>query len=222
MLVLAVDTTTSRGSVALVEGDETLGELRLSTADDHSSHVLPAAAFLLEHLGRRVADVDGYVVAVGPGSFTGLRIGISTVQGLALAAGRPCLGISSLDALAAGIVGAAESLVAMVDAHRGEVYAALYDSAGALRGERMAITPMALLGQVPAEAAFVGDGALRYRPEILASRPGALFPPHDLHLAQTLGRLAGPLFAAGQGVSPEALRPLYLRAADVRLPGRPC
>lgn len=220
--MLAVDTTTSRGSVALVAPEETLGEVRLSTADDHSSHVLPAVAFLLERLGRRAADVDGYAVAIGPGSFTGLRIGISTVQGLALAAGRPCLGIPSLDALAAGIVGCAEPIVAMLDAHRGQVYAALYDSAGALRGKRIAITPAALLEQVPDVAAFVGDGALRYRSEIMAARPHALFPQGDLHLAATLGRLAGPRFAAREGVSPEALRPLYLRAADVRPPGRPC
>ena len=68
----------------------------------------------------------------------------------------------------------------------------------------------------------MGDGALRYRSEIVATRPHALFPQRDLHLAATLGRLAGPRFAAGEGVSPEALRPLYLRAADVRPPGRPC
>ena len=222
MLVLAVDTSTSRGSVALVDGEETLGEVRLATSDDHSSHVLPAAAFLLEHLGRRATDMDGFAVAVGPGSFTGLRIGISTVQGLALAAGRPCLGIPTLDVLAAGIVGSAKNLVAMVDAHRGEVYAALYDEAGTLRGERVAIVPTAFLSQLPAEAAFVGDGAVRYKPEIVAARPNALFPGRDLHLASILGRLAGPLFAAGKGVTPDALRPLYMRAADVRAPARPC
>jgi hypothetical protein len=86
----------------------------------------------------------------------------------------------------------------------------------------VAIVPTAFLSQLPAEAAFVGDGAVRYKSEIVAARPNALFPGRDLHLASILGRLAGPLFAAGKGVTPDALRPLYMRAADVRPPARPC
>jgi tRNA threonylcarbamoyladenosine biosynthesis protein TsaB len=186
--VLAIDTTTPRGSVALVDGGEVRGEVRLRTATGHSHSVMPAIAFLLESLGLDAAGLEGFAVTCGPGSFTGLRIGVSTVQGLALASGRPCLGLGTLDVLAARMCGSASTLVPIVDAYRDEVYAAIYDaSARLLRGCR-AESPAALLAEVPEGAAFFGDGADRYRDLILRLRPGARFP--------------GPL-----------LRPVYLRAA---------
>src|SRR2546423_923590 len=107
MKVLAVDTTSARESVALAVDGAVVGEVRLRTADAHSRRVLPAIAFLVESAGLAPRDLEGYAVVVGPGSFTGVRVGISTVQGLALAAGRPCLGLSTLDVLAATIRGEA-------------------------------------------------------------------------------------------------------------------
>src|SRR5262245_33700008 len=121
MKVLAVDTTTERESVALVAAGVVLCEVRLRTADSHSRRLLPAIEFLLSAAGVAPGDVEGYAVTRGPGSFTGLRVGLSTVQGLALAGSRPCLGLSSLDVLAARIRGTAPALVAWVDAYRGEV-----------------------------------------------------------------------------------------------------
>src|SRR5688572_9943450 len=93
--VLAVDTTTARESVALAEGGAVRGEIRLSLVDGHSRHPMPSIAFLLEVLGLAPGDVEGYAVAAGPGSFTGLRVGIGAVQGLALAADRPCAAVSA-------------------------------------------------------------------------------------------------------------------------------
>jgi tRNA threonylcarbamoyladenosine biosynthesis protein TsaB len=217
MKVLAVDTTTARGSVALVDGGEVAGEVRLIVGS-HSSQLVPAVAFLLERLGLGPGDVGGYAVAVGPGSFTGLRVGISTVQGLALASGRPCLGVPALDVLAERIRGCAEELVAMIDAFRGEVFAAVYDAEARPRGGPVVEEPGAFLARVGPAAAFVGDGALLHRDAILRLRPRAAFPRRSLYLAGTLGRLAEPRLAAGEGVGPEALRPLYLRDAPVRKP----
>lgn len=219
MRVLAVDTTTPRGSVAVAEGDELLGEVRLSSDLAHSVRVLPAAQFLLDGLALRPADLGGFAVTTGPGSFTGLRVGLSTIQGLALAAGRPCLGLSSLDVLAARIRGMAPRLAALVDAFRGEVYAALYDSEARLVGERRVASPVDFLATVPAGSAFLGDGAARYKREVLDACPGAIFPERSLYLAGTLARLAAPRLAAGEGAGPEALRPVYLRWADVRKGG---
>jgi tRNA threonylcarbamoyladenosine biosynthesis protein TsaB len=160
--------------------------------------------------------VEGYAVATGPGSFTGLRVGISTIQGLALASPRPCLGLSTLDALAALVTEAAAPRVAMIDAGRDEVYTALYEASGSLRGERRVGTVQALLDELKGELIFVGDGAERYRPQIQAALPRALFAPGPWFVAAALGRLAGPRLAAGEGQGPEALRPLYLRQAQIR------
>jgi tRNA threonylcarbamoyladenosine biosynthesis protein TsaB len=149
-------------------------------------------------------------------SFTGLRVGLSTVQGLALGSGRPCLGVPALDVLAARIRDTAPHLVAMMDAFRGAVYSALYDSEARLVGERRLCAASTFLRDVPAGVAFLGDGALRYRRELLQSHPAALFPARSLYLAGTLALIALGRLEAGEGAGPESLRPLYLRGADIR------
>jgi tRNA threonylcarbamoyladenosine biosynthesis protein TsaB len=216
MRVLAVDTTTARGSVAVVEGDAVRAEVRLVSPEGHSARLLPAIATALESLRFGPADLEGYAVTVGPGSFTGLRVGISTVQGLALASGRACIGLPALDVLAALIVGTADTLVAMIDAYRDEVYAGVYDRAGRPMGPPFVAPPERAIEGVSGAAAFVGDGADRHRERIAARHEGALFPARELFLAGVLGRLAAPRLGAGEGVEPEALRALYLREADIR------
>jgi tRNA threonylcarbamoyladenosine biosynthesis protein TsaB len=175
-----------------------------------------AVAFLLEGLALAPGEVEGYAVAAGPGSFTGLRVGISTVQGLALAGDRPCAAISALDALAARAAPFPGGIVALMEAHRGEVFGAVYDGSGRARGEPQASPLAALLERAPGAAAFIGDGAERYRAEILAARPDAVFPDRGLFLAGTVGRLGEALLEAGQGIAASELRPLYLREASIR------
>ena len=214
--VLAIDTSTAFGSVAIAEGQELIGEVRLHSVDSHSMRVLPAAAFLLEQAGWAAREIDGFAVTSGPGSFTGLRVGLASVQGLALAAGRPCLGVSTLDVLAARIAGAAESLMPLVDAYRGEVFGALYDGRGHSCGEPFVAPPEALADRMPAGVTLVGTGAERHREWIRTHRPDATFSRRSPFLAGALARLAVPRFAAGEGVTPAALRPLYLREAEIR------
>jgi tRNA threonylcarbamoyladenosine biosynthesis protein TsaB len=217
MRVLAVDTTSERESVALGENGVVRAETRLRTGSRHSGSLLPAIAFVLESAGVPVGEVEGFAVVVGPGSFTGVRIGLSTIQGLALGASRPCLGVSTLDTLAATVRGEAATLVAMVDAARGDqVFAALYDSEGRRRGDPEAAGAADVAARIEGAAAFVGDGAERYRAEILAACPAAIFPARSLYLAGTLALIAEPRLARGEGVSPAVLRPTYLRAADIR------
>ena len=221
MLILAIDTSSERQSVAVVEAGTVRAELRLRGVDTHSRRLLPSVAFLLESLGLVPGGVEGYAVAVGPGAFTGLRVGISTVQGLALASGRPCLGVSALDVLAARIRGAAPVLAVMIEAYRGEVYGALYDAEARPLSEGAALAPEAFLARVPpGPVAFIGEGARRHRERVIAQHPEARFPRRSLYLAGTLGRLAEPRLLAGEGVSPEALRPLYLREAQIGKPAR--
>src|SRR5262249_40143692 len=140
-----------------------------------------------------------------------------TVQGLALAAGRPCLGLSTLDVLATEAAGEATTLVAVVDgARHDQVFAGLYDEQAHPVGQPRAEAVETLLARVRPPAAFIGDGAERHREAILARLPQARFPRRDLYLAATLARMAEPRLAAGEGVPPGALRPLYLRAAEIR------
>lgn len=216
MKVLAVDTTTERGSIAVAEDGAVRGEVRLAGPEGHSARLLPAIEFLLGALGLAPRDVEGFAVTTGPGSFTGLRVGLSTVQGLALASGRRCLGVSALDVLAARVAGAAPALVAMMDAYRGEVYGAVYDGDGRAAGPPSVERPEGFVVRVPEEAAFIGDGAERHRALIQSLRPRALFPARSLFLAGTLARMAAPALARGEGVVPSALRPLYLREPDIR------
>lgn len=221
MKVLGVDTTTSRGSVALVDAGELLGEVRLTSQASHSRRLLPAVAFLLDALGLEPAAVEGLAVTTGPGSFTGLRIGISTVQGLSLGLGRPCLGVAALDVIAARAVGEGEVLAAVMDAWRDEVYGALYDAAARPLSGPFVEPPRAFLARVPAgSAVFAGEGALRYRELIARERPAAAFSRRSPYLAGTLARIAEPRLLAGEGVDASALRPLYVRPADAKLPSR--
>ena len=217
--VLAVDTTTDRGSVAVVSGGEIAGEVRLRTGMGHSRRLMPAVAFLLDGLGLAASDIEGYAVTAGPGSFTGLRVGLSCVQGLALASGRPCLGLCTLDVLAARIAGTAPTLVAVMDAYRGEVYACVFEADGRRRSDPVTALPAAAFAGLPAGTAFIGNGAARYRDEIRAVVEDARFPSRSAFLAGTLGLLAEPRLAGGGGVAPAELRPLYLRGTGARMPG---
>jgi len=216
--VLAVDTTTSRGSLAVVEDDDVRAEVRLETADGHSRWLLAAAESVLGGLALDAAALDGFAVAVGPGSFTGLRVGIASVQGLALASGRPVVGLSSLDVLGFLGKGAAPTVVSVMEAFRQEVFAAVYDGEGRLRGERRVGLLEDLLEGVEGDVAFVGAGAGAYRPRIEARVPGARFPEVDLFLAAGLGRAAASRLRRGEGCRPGELRPMYLRGADLRKP----
>jgi tRNA threonylcarbamoyladenosine biosynthesis protein TsaB len=218
--VLAVDTTTPRGSLAVVGERGVEAEERETATHGHSRWLLAGVERMLRGLGLEAQELDGFAVTVGPGSFTGLRVGMSSVQGLALAAGRPCIGRPSLDILARSAVGQAPLIMALVDAVRGEVFSGLYDGAGSLRDARRAGPVRELVGGLEDEVAFVGDGSLRHRSEIESLLPSAVFPNVDLFLAAELGRVAVEALRAGEGVAPDALRPLYLRGAHIRKPRR--
>jgi tRNA threonylcarbamoyladenosine biosynthesis protein TsaB len=216
MNILSIDTTTPWSSVAVLRDGEVLAEHRLRQDGGHARTTFVAVEHLTSALGLVPGDIDAFVVAVGPGSFTGVRIGVSAVQGLALGSSRPCLGLTSLVGLAAKLQGGgARTLVPMIDAYRDQVYGAVYDEGLQVRVEPTASDPEALLAGIEGPVAVLGDGALRYRARIEAARPDALFVPRSPFIAAALGRVAHPRLLAGQGVSPAALQPLYLRAPDI-------
>lgn len=216
MLVLAVDTTTAFESVAVVRGAALLGEVRLPATETHSRRVMTAVEFLLGAVGVAATALDGFAVTAGPGSFTGLRVGISTVQGLALATGRPCYAACTLDVLAARIDGVPAHRVAMMDAFRGEVYAARYGAGGQCVDGPLVTLPEPWLRALPAGCAFIGDAVEARRALIEAVCTAPVFPGRSLFLAATLARLGERALAAGQGVNAAELRPIYLREPTIR------
>lgn len=216
MLILSLDATTSHQSVAVARDGDVLAELRLFARAGTSRRVLPAVDNLLRLVEIAPGDVEGFAVTIGPGSFTGVRVALATVQGLALASNRRVLGISSLDVLACRAAGESDVVVPIIDSERGEVYAALYDRAGRPMEAPRNWPLDELLNRVPAGAAFVGDGARVHRDRLAAACPGARFSPRSSFLAATLAVMAGEPLAAGEGVHPRELRPLYLRGAHIR------
>lgn len=221
MRALAVDTSTPWGSVAVAGPEGVLAEARVKAEGGHSRWLLPAAEALLGGLDLAVGALDVFAVTIGPGSFTGLRVGLGSIQGLGIATGRPCVGLSTLDVMALSAAGSAGTIVALVDAFRGEVYSGVYDSAGVLRGERRVSTLAAALDGLPPGAAFVGDAALESRSVIRGSVEGAVFPGGGRFLAGDLALAALRQAAAGRTVAPAGLRPLYLRDAGIRVPRKP-
>ena len=213
MRVLAVDTTSPRGSVAVADESGPLVETRVVTEAGHSRWLLPAVDEALRGLGLLPAEIDLFAVTSGPGSFTGLRVGLGTVQGLSLASRRPCLGLPTLDVVAHGAAGAAGTIVALLDAFRGEVFWAIYDGDGRLRGERSVGPLAAALASAPFGSTFVGDAAAAHRDAIEASVKGALFPEASGFLAVPLARMA--LGRAQEAGPPAALHPVYLRGAAI-------
>ena len=223
MLVLALDTTTKTGSCAVARDGRVVREIGGDHERPHDARLPGDLMALLERERIAVQAIDAYAVATGPGSFTGLRIGIATMQGLAFAAGKPLVGISAFDALArvgrfprasgAGGPGRAERIATWIDAWRGEVYAALYE--GGREVEPPVVQrPDVLLSRLPADTRFVGDAAAIYRDLIGADR---VAEPAAPLLAGMLARMATDAIRAGHAPPPHAIRPLYVRRSDAEL-----
>ena len=228
MLVLAFDTATLSGSVALVGPDGVIVEMSVHSKATHSERLLPAIHAVLAAADLRIADVEGFATGLGPGSFTGLRIALSTAKGLALGTGRPLVGVPTLDALAANMA-PAPLLCPMLDARKGEVFAAIYRSApdGALAKEtrELSIDPERLMDEpiLQREAGPVtvlGSGARLYADRIRRKLGGrAVFAPpeRDYPRAAVVGRLGREELLAGRAHDPGRLAPRYVRASDAEI-----
>jgi tRNA threonylcarbamoyladenosine biosynthesis protein TsaB len=216
MLVLALDTTTRSGSCAVVRDGVVIREQRSDADRPHATRLPADLMMLLAQCDLHLRDIDAFAVATGPGSFTGLRIGIATMQGLAFASGQPLLGVSTLDALA--VMAGGGQVATWVDAWRGEVYAAVY-KAGVATAEPVVAHPAVLLRELSGPTTFIGDGAESYRALIAEDGAGHFRVHESPHpaLAGTIGRLAGTRAHAGDLPDPDAIRPIYVRRPDVEV-----
>jgi tRNA threonylcarbamoyladenosine biosynthesis protein TsaB len=207
--------------VALLEGRELVAELRLLSLETHSARLLASIDFLLKNAGWNLADLGLIVAGIGPGSFTGIRIGVATAIGLAQTLGIPFAGVSGLDALARQLPIIDGKIGVVMDAQRGQVYYAEYRcSRGkvAKAGKPALLNPLALSRRLRrSHICVLGDGALRYAKELEIPRAGwPRLADVDLFLAAPLGRLAmerKQFWRYGQFIAAE---PLYIRPPDAQ------
>ncbi|MGD0623798.1 MAG: tRNA (adenosine(37)-N6)-threonylcarbamoyltransferase complex dimerization subunit type 1 TsaB [Thermodesulfobacteriota bacterium] len=234
MLILAIETSTQTGSVALVEaplhedgsfrGEKILGDHTLNLPGTHSERLMPSIHSLLQEASLSVGDVQGIALALGPGSFTGLRIGVSTVKGLAYALRVPVAGIPTLDALAHNVQFASTPICPILDARKREVYAALFrgdENSGLEKiGGDWALAPEDLCSRISEKTIFLGNGIEVYG-EFLREKLGshALFAPPELSLprAVNVARLSLPKFRKGLTLDIFSFTPTYIRRSEAEI-----
>jgi tRNA threonylcarbamoyladenosine biosynthesis protein TsaB len=223
MLVLGVETSTRQGGAALVGEGGLVSEYTLNVEVTHSERLLPAIDRMLADAGVDLGAVGGLAVSIGPGSFTGLRIGLSTVKGLAYATGLPVVGVPSLEALAWTIPAARWQICAVLDARKQEVYAGLFrHDASRLRRvmEDRALAPEALCAKIRTPTLFVGDGIGPYG-ELFGRLLGARFllPPAASRGARPacVAELGRARLLRGERDAIAHLVPSYLRPSEAEL-----
>lgn len=215
MRILAIETSGTAGSLAALEDGNVLAEFMLDSAVRSAQSLAPGLSEALSRVGWKPRQVDLMAVAIGPGSFTGLRVGVTTAKTFAYAVGGECLGIDTLEAIAEQPSIVADRLISpAIDAQRGDVYSALYQRPAA--GGLGCLQPPAVVAAADWLATLT-DGRLATGPalEMLAARlpPAACIAPRALWLptAATVGRLAYGKYLAGQRDDIWRLAPLYLR-----------
>jgi tRNA threonylcarbamoyladenosine biosynthesis protein TsaB len=205
MLTLAVDTSGDMGSITLIEDDRVLEERGLQAGSGFSHTLFGEIEAMLARQKRRLADIDLYAAANGPGSFTGIRVGLAAIKGLAEVAGKPAVGISNLQALAE--FGSRELRAPVIDARRGEVFAALYRSDSAIILE--SVLPLATFIE------RVGDRAAEWITSGFDIGRPVTTAPTDL--AAAIARLAVRKLKAGENCDPILLEANYVRRSDAEI-----
>jgi len=192
--ILAIDTTSDLGSIAIVEHERVIEEVVLESGDGFAHVLFGDIENLLARHGLRLNNIDGFASATGPGTFTGVRVGLTAVKGLAEAMARKVVAVSNLKAMA--WFGTQELRAVWIDARRGEIYGAVYNAALELVRDEVVMKQDVWLASLPGDV------------EIL-SAPRAL--------AGAIGKIAAREFAAGRGLDPAAVDANYVRRSDAEL-----
>ena len=222
MRILAFETSAKAGSVALTDGSTLLGESYCNTGLTHSQTLMVMAEELLKTCGCTPQDVTAVAVAAGPGSFTGVRIGVAAAKGFAWGSQIPCCGVSTLEAMALGLGAHTGYVLPVMDARRQQVYNALFRAENGtltrLREDR-AISLQELLEDIQTLEGpifLVGDGSSLTYETLKAQIPNLVLPPeHRMHQrAAGVALAAAKMLAAGEICDPETLTPNYLRLSQ--------
>lgn len=218
MIVLSLDSSSKVATVALMKDDALIGEYTLNDKKEHSVLLIPLLENILNESNLTIDDVDGFVVSKGPGSFTGLRIGMATIKGMSLGSNKPYISISSLDALAYSVLPFRGIICPIMDALRENVYTALYKNNNDKLENILEPTPMdldellSLLKEKNEEVIFTGDGLLKHKEYIKENFSKAHFAPNHLSIirASSLGELGIKLLKEGTCDDSNSA-PIYLK-----------
>lgn len=223
MKILAIDTSTQYLSLAVASDDKILAYRNENLGRKMSGAIVPRISRLLNQISMKHADIDGYVVGLGPGSFTSLRVGLATVKGLAFAGGKPVVGIPSFDAVARSVKQSDHPVCVVTDAKRSLVYTGCYTVSEhkiSKTAEYSLTDIQSFLDQLPAPAVFVGDGVALYEKEIKKSKkavqlitdPKQVFPQARYFIQEGRQKLK-----SGKVGSIAQLVPLYLYKEDCQV-----
>ena len=224
MKILTIDTSFSLASIAITAEEKVLAEALFNADRCLSARLIPEIERLFSITGLTCQEIDLFACSIGPGSFTGVRGGVATTQGLALAVEKPCIGFSTLALLAMNFPLCAQPVCTILDARKGEVYAALFDCSGSRPAafiNECVLAPeqlmAALLEKTDNSVIFTGDGIEKYRGFIsdqLGER--AIFAPFPYHCASASkgALLALDSYHRGLATDPSGLLPIYLRASE--------
>jgi tRNA threonylcarbamoyladenosine biosynthesis protein TsaB len=222
--VLSIDTSSPAGSVAVTDGAHLMAELLLNVDYTHSRRLMRDIDLLLKAVGLTVNRLDGFALTLGPGSFTGLRIGVATIKGMAMLTDKPVAGVLTLDALAANLCATAWPVWALLDARKAEVFAARYEARGEVMarvGEPLCLSPDELARRVEGRAEgcalFLGSGVpLCEGPLRERLSEAALFAPRHLWpiRAAAVAALGAEKLARGETLDVATFEPYYIRPSE--------
>jgi tRNA threonylcarbamoyladenosine biosynthesis protein TsaB len=223
MKILGIDTATTSCSVAIVDKTSLLSEFTIDREETHSKHLMEMIQMAMRMAGLNISDIDGFAVTRGPGSFTGLRIGISTIKGLALASEKPIVGVSSLETLALQVSYSRDLICPILDARKGEVYFSRYRfQNGHLKKQtkECVAPPDKAIDDLNEFCLFVGNGALLYK-EMILEKMGefASFAPmiHNTIRASSLAYFSMKNFENNDTDDIKDVLPYYIRKSDAEL-----
>jgi tRNA threonylcarbamoyladenosine biosynthesis protein TsaB len=206
-LILSIDTTHEAGSLALTRGEKLVEEVSLASPDGFAHVIFDQIRALLDRHGCPLSAIECFATAIGPGSFTGVRVGITCIKGLAEGTGRPVVGVSNLQALA--MFGSSPLRAPVLDARRGEIYGAVYDTEGSLVHDEVVAKLAVWLAALPDEVEFISTDFAELEGRAVTQAPRAL--------AAAVGGIATRRFQAGEAIDPARLDANYVRRSDAEL-----
>lgn len=223
-VLLAIETSGMYGSIALVNEYQCLSEYTLHSRRTHSQRLLESISWMFKEAGLEWPGISGIAISLGPGSFTGLRIGLSTAKGLAMATGLPLLGVAALDGLAAQFSYAGTLICPVLDARRKEVYAAFYRCGRLGQPQRVSdylvLPPERLAAMISEPVILAGDGASLYEEVFRAQlQERAIIAPAAIYFprAASVGYLAFNDWIQEKFLDPATITPIYIRASEAEI-----
>lgn len=222
MIVLSIDSATECASCSIIKDDTLLGEINFNYKKQHSVILMPEIESLLKNTGLSINSIDGFVISKGPGSFTGLRIGIATVKGLSQGTKKPFIGVSSLDSLAYNVAYTDGIICPIIDALRENVYTALYR----FEGENLikikdyfivSIDDLITeLNSMNEKVCFIGDALKKFKGKLQSSIKDVRFAPAHLNIVRSssLGEVGLKLLKEGKSDNIYNFKPFYLRLSQ--------